>query len=206
MEEIRKVVVVAFVLLLTFGASSFAEPIQPMKEVFYRVVGVASNDVLNIRAQPTSRSEIIGAFSYNNSLLEVTGREGKWARVNLEENSGWIHSGYIEPVNLPTYSHTNLPNGLKCYGEEPFWTVTLHDGEINVWHQNFVASKNYILSAVENTGKEYLLSGVSKSGDEVAIFIKDEIASSLMAETFFNWSTSLYLDGVEVPNGTGCSL
>lgn len=198
-------VVVTFVLLLTFGASSFAEPIQPMKEVFYRVVGVASNDVLNIRAQPTSRSEIIGAFSYNHPLLEVTGSEGRWVRVNLGEYSGWVHSGYIEPVNLPNYSHTNLPNGLKCFGEEPFWIVTLYNGKINLQHQRSLG-EDYILSAIENTENEYLLRGVSESGNEVAIFIKDEMASSSMVENYYNWSASLYLDGIEMSYGTGCSL
>jgi uncharacterized membrane protein len=200
-----KTFVAAIGLLMAVGVPGVAEPIQPMKEVFYRVVGVASNDVLNIRAQPTSRSEIIGAFHHNHPLFEVNGRDGRWVRVNLGEYSGWVHSGYIEAVNVPTFLHTNLPNGLKCYGEEPFWTVTLNSGQIQI-KSMANQDRTYITSKVESFGNDHLISGVSNSGNEIVIFVEDKMTSSSMVDRFFNWSVSLYLDGLPVSGGAGCSL
>ena len=192
-------------LLLAIGTSSFAEAVPPVKDVFYRVVGVASNDVLNIRAQPTSRSEIIGVFHHNHPLFEVTDSDGRWVRVNLGEYSGWVHSGYIQSVNVPTFSHTNLPNGLKCYGEEPFWTVNLSSGRLQLQSMT-LGERIYAISTIENIGNDYLISGISKTENEISVFVKDEMASSSMADRYFNWSVSLEMDGFSVSGGTGCSL
>lgn len=201
----RKALVRMIGLLLVFGTASFAEPIPPVKNVFYRVVGVASNDVLNIRAQPTSRSEIIGVFYHNHPLFEVTGSDGRWVRVNLEEYSGWVHSGYIQQVNVLTFPQTNLPNGLKCYGEEPFWTVTLGGGRLQLQSMTF-GEKVYAVSTIESIGDGYLITGISKSANEISIVVKDEMASSSMVENYYNWSVSLEMDGYSVLGGTGCGL
>lgn len=192
-------------LLLVFGTASFAEAIPPVRNVFYRVVGVASNDVLNIRAQPTSRSEIIGVFNHNHPLFEVTGSDGRWVRVNLGEYSGWVHSGYIQPVNVPTFPQTNLPNDLKCYGEEPFWTITLSGGRLQLQSTTFGA-KVYAVSTIENIGDSYLITGISKTANEISIVVEDEVASSSMVENYYNWSVSLEMDGYSVLGGTGCGL
>jgi uncharacterized membrane protein len=192
-------------LLLVFGTASFAEAISPVKDVFYQVAGVASNDVLNIRAQPTSRSEIIGVFHYNHPLFEVTGSNGRWVRVNLGEYSGWVHSGYIQRVNVPTFPQTNLPNGLKCHGEEPFWTVTLSGGRLQLQSMTF-GEKVYAVSTIENIGDGYLITGMSKTANEISILVEDEMASSSIVENYYNWSVSLEMDGYSVLGGTGCGL
>lgn len=72
----------------------------------YRVTGVASNDVLNIRAGPGVRHRIVGAFAPHGRNIWVTGRGhtlpsgAYWVEVILDDAAGeigWVNSRFLTP-------------------------------------------------------------------------------------------------------------
>ena len=94
----------------------------------YDVTGVAEDDVLNIRAEPSAFSEIIGALAPDETAVEVIemSRDGNWGRVNTDEMSGWASLAYLE--RRPGQWVGEAPRNARCFGTEPFWSLAIGDG------------------------------------------------------------------------------
>ncbi len=91
----------------------------------YDVVGVASNDVLNIRAKPAASSDIIGALPHAQKGVEVVRRDptGRWGLVNTGERSGWVSMRFL--AQQPRQAGFGEARPLFCSGTEPFWSVQI---------------------------------------------------------------------------------
>ena len=115
-------------LFCTLACLAQADQIAPPLPALYAVTDVASSDSLNIRAAPNATSEIIGALPANARRIEVVGRSlaGQWAQINTAERTGWVSMRYLRPDPVPRTS-LGLPAGLRCFGNEPFWTMTFSD-------------------------------------------------------------------------------
>lgn len=74
----------AFVLSLLTPMSGAADASGPD---FFRVVGVASNDVLNIRAGPTARSAKVGTIPPNGNGIQNLGCQGGLSYAEWEASS-----------------------------------------------------------------------------------------------------------------------
>jgi len=62
----------------------------------YRVSGVKSWDVLNVRRQPNSSSGIVGQLGFNARNIRLIGACRKlWCPVNLSGRRGWVNSHYL---------------------------------------------------------------------------------------------------------------
>lgn len=112
--------VVAFFLLCLPGlawAQSFP--------ALFDVTGVASDDVLNVRARPGAGSDIIGSFDHLRGNIEVlyTTADGHWGRVNSGEESGWTAMRFL--VRQPGQDDATVPKPLFCGGTEPFWNALI---------------------------------------------------------------------------------
>jgi hypothetical protein len=174
---------------------------KEQRNIYYKVVGVQSDEVLNIRSEPTSSSEIIGSIAHNNTLVETTAQDGKWVRVNTSERNGWIHSTYLEPIKLQTIPETNLPVGLSCFGEEPYWYVKI-DGDKLSYRSNrfdYLSRREYRITSITSVDNSFQITGQAISdqwtqtiGDSIIFTITDEHAQSSMADTDYNWSVLLY--------------
>lgn len=108
--------------LLLMSVPAFAEGALP---ALHDVAGVASNDVLNLRAEPSASAQIVGSLTPNQQDVEVVGLspDGKWGRINLSESSGWASKAFLtRQNNAPWFA---LQSGLHCSGTEPFWSLTL---------------------------------------------------------------------------------
>lgn len=95
-------------------------------EVFpalHRVAGVATDDVLNIRAAPDAGSAIIGALSPDATAVEVIAVEDGWALVNTEDGSGYAAIRFLKRMDEPDWNSLQTP--LTCLGTEPFWSLVL---------------------------------------------------------------------------------
>jgi hypothetical protein len=89
---------------------------------FYAVTGVAADDVLNIRAEPSARSEKLGEIPHDARGLENLGclglpsfvewqamtgqqrqasRKDYWCRVKYQELAGWVAGRYLREDSTP---------------------------------------------------------------------------------------------------------
>lgn len=110
----------ALLALLT-ATPAFADP------GYFRVTGVASDDTLNVRAEPDGDSADIGDLPHDATAVEVIGTDasGKWGKIVWQEANGWVAMRFMEPDQVDTIAETTLPAGLLCGGTEPFWSVRL---------------------------------------------------------------------------------
>ena len=91
----------------------------------YDVVGVAGNDVLNIRASAAADVAILASLPPDAKAVEVVAlsTDGKWAQVNAGEAAGWVALRYLRRQDRPDWFA--LQSSLVCSGTEPFWTLYL---------------------------------------------------------------------------------
>ena len=114
---------IAFALFLAAAgpAAATQEYILP---TLFDVAGVAADDVLNIRAEPNARSEIIGTFAPDARRIEVTAHDasGRWGQVNTDGQSGWASMHYLA-YRTDVWEDGKVPPTLHCAGTEPFWSL-----------------------------------------------------------------------------------
>lgn len=83
---------------------------------YYKVTGVANNDVLNLRATPSVTAKIIAKIPFNATKLEnkvdradkngkllpdtdmlIAGREPHWLKIKYKKTIGWVQLRFLEP-------------------------------------------------------------------------------------------------------------
>jgi len=94
---------------------------------YWRVVGVAADDMLNVRAGPSAATEDIGDLPPGTGGIEIAAisADGGWGRLLWQEGDGWVAMRYLAPDPQPGIGDTDLPAGLLCTGTEPFWSLRL---------------------------------------------------------------------------------
>ncbi|MGB0496695.1 MAG: SH3 domain-containing protein [Rubricella sp.] len=110
--------------LLLWVSPAGATPDYVLPTVF-EVTGVSAGDVLNVRAGPGTDHAVIGRLAPDATGLEVIEIDatGRWARLNVEEGTGWASLAYLAPLAASPGGSGAQP--LTCFGTEPFWTLRL---------------------------------------------------------------------------------
>ncbi len=98
----------------------------------FDVTGVASDDALNIRAEPNATSEIVGTLAHDAVGVEVIAPNGDetWGRVNARERSGWVALRFL--ARQPGHLDGLYPDFASCAGTEPFWSLARADGTLTL--------------------------------------------------------------------------
>ena len=110
------------------GAPATLWPVPVAAETYYAVTGVATDDVLNLRARPAQKASIVGALAPTTTEITVERRSGHWAYVRYGDKAGWVDVRYLKPSqSLPC---DRMPVPLDCFGTEPFWTIKLGAGSL----------------------------------------------------------------------------
>ncbi len=92
----------ATVFVMMLGAAAFAQ--QPVVAEEHCVVNVATDDVLNVRRQPSSSSDIASRLRFNECDVIVVGDcQGNWCPVEARHDTGWVHKHYISMVSPYLY-------------------------------------------------------------------------------------------------------
>ncbi|MDJ1009553.1 MAG: SH3 domain-containing protein [Paracoccaceae bacterium] len=93
----------------------------------YDVAGVAEADMLNIRAEPSAGSEIIGRLAPGARAVEVVdiSPDGRWGLVNAGEGSGWVSLAFLK--RRAGQWAGLAPETARCFGNEPFWSLAYGD-------------------------------------------------------------------------------
>lgn len=144
-------------LVLFFAFVGFAADAQSLPDR-YMVSGVASNDVLNIRAEPDAGSEIIGELGPDTLYVEVLRESDGWGYVGATERSGWVSMAFLKPNPAPA---NDIPRPMTCLGTEPFWNLSFYPGgaHFNAMGENrrdlkilreSVAPNGYVIEAQES--------------------------------------------------------
>jgi uncharacterized membrane protein len=108
-------------------------PASASSPAFFRVQGVASDDVLNIRSNPDSGSLLLGTISAGASSVEGIGApivagSARWQRVRHGGTIGWVNARFLLPDDAAGHGGATpvspaLLAPLICFGNEPFWAI-----------------------------------------------------------------------------------
>ncbi len=84
---------------------------------YFTVTGVAYDDVLNLRRDPSPHADIVGALGNGDRVRNLGCREvsgGRWCRVGLLDEmggSGWVNARYLEAEDTPASSGHAINHG-----------------------------------------------------------------------------------------------
>lgn len=108
-------------LVMMFSSTAMAQDYPAL----HRVTGVASDDVLNIRAEPSAGAAIIGQLRPGARAVEVVAlsENERWGLVNTEGQSGWSSMRYLAREGTGSWRDGEAP--LTCFGTEPFWRMPI---------------------------------------------------------------------------------
>ena len=112
---------IVLVALLVFVTYARADDLPAL----HRVTGVAVNDVLNIREEPSAASAITGFLRPDERRVEITAlsADGSWGQVNTGERAGWSHMRFLERESAGSWRDGET--ALVCFGTEPFWNMPI---------------------------------------------------------------------------------
>ena len=96
---------------------------EPTDPQYFKVTNVASDDVLNVRAEPNGSAAIVGSLKPDAFPVEVFARQGDWGRIVFADANGWVSMNFLAPFAIAVVPGTKLPEGLVCGGTEPFWSA-----------------------------------------------------------------------------------
>lgn len=155
-----------------------------------RIVGVAEDDLLNIRAEPNPSTEIVGTFIPDQGRIEVVEvREidgQRWGMVSTGERAGWINLAYAEATEMVMIQNSPVPLGTVCAGTEPFWTMAFSPTEAT-WSSFETEGETYEITESESAASRPYPWMFAIEGFGLALFTP-EYCSDGMSDLPYAWS------------------
>ena len=191
----------AFGLLALFAGPGPAEA-QDLPALF-NVTGVASDDVLNVRAAPTTGADIVGALAHDATWIEVVAREGDWGLVNIGEGSGWASLRFLQQI--PDSTLPEHPR-LSCFGTEPFWGLDVTQGQSAVLSTPDGLDRVFtvgMLRAASGRFSPFAMSG-SAGGGTMTLVTSPRSCNDGMSDREFGLDATLVTTGSEPLILSGC--
>ena len=186
-------------LLFLLPVMSLAQDLPAL----FDVTGVAKDDVLNVRAAPSGNAPIVGSLNPGATSIEVTetNDSGTWGRLNVGETSGWASLRYLErQPGDPDYA---LARSLRCFGTEPFWSLSLTQGQEAVFStpdSQAVFPGAGLLTASRNTPGHFAV-----GFDDSTAIIRRATCSDGMSDQNFGLTIDLLLShGGDTALYSGC--
>lgn len=85
---------------LPVPTTGFVKPAPTARLYRYRVVGVRTDDVLNVRALPSAQSPVIGTISAGANNVSIVGNCTRgWCRIRFGEIEGWANAAFLQSVD-----------------------------------------------------------------------------------------------------------
>lgn len=193
-------------LILLWAACAQAQSVP----AFYNVSGVAADDVLNVRAAPGIGNSIVAKLTSDARFVEVVAFDdtGEWARVNVDEVSGWVALRFLaRRANQPD---DELPRPLVCTGTEPFWSLNVAasaTAELDRMDEEPISIATLDPVTSENRTDRYAIFGQGQSQVFTFMFQRDACTDG-MSDRAYGMSVDLFVteeSGVTYLTGC-CSL
>lgn len=191
--------VLALSLALAGPALATQEYILP---TLFDVSGVSPDDVLNIRAEPTAKSPIIGTLASDATGIEVVEERRGWARVNTGEGTGWVSMRYLS-YRTDVWQPGALPAGFRCLGTEPFWDAGPDGGDLVLRTPENQAGDRRPVQAVLDTGVFRSPTRVVVAQD-MTLLAQPQTCSDGMSDRLFGLSATLVIHGDQPRMLSGC--
>ena len=162
----------------------------------FDVTGVAADDVLNIRAEPSAEAAVLRSIPPDAKGVEVVAlsQDGKWGMVSTGEGNGWVAMRFLTAQPAPGYN--TLPRPMTCMGTEPFWILVhdpLHDRIEMLGEPEKLLAVGLELAAPE--GYFVLSTGAD---DEKALYkltITRQVCGDGMSDRQFGFDARLFISG-----------
>lgn len=90
---------------LVCGARGECLPLGGLPPTFFRVIRVAPDDTLSLRAAPAASAELLGRLAPDLRCLSHDGLERdngltRWRRVKSSSTSGWVSAAFLAPMDI----------------------------------------------------------------------------------------------------------
>lgn len=170
----------------------------------HAVVGVALDDVLNIRERPDASAPIIGEIAPNAMGIEVIAVSDGWAVVNTPEVTGYAALRFLEREEGPAWNTLERP--LTCLGTEPFWSLALDPaaGTAKFSTPEDAEARSLTLGQTW-PGAPWALSAAVSLPDGIAVLSPAECSDG-MSERSYGIAADLFLTGPDRLRLSGCCL
>lgn len=169
----------------------------------YRVSGVASGDVLNVRAEPRAEARKLGELASDASPVEVIATRdidaSRWAQVLKDGRPGWVNMAYLEPVEAETVAGSALPAALMCTGTEPFWGLEFAASSATYTDPEMDEPRTRTIEAVTlPTARGEFPVAVAFEGWDWAVITRER-CSDAMSSDDYQWSVQYFTRIGETP-------
>ncbi len=195
---------IAAFFLLIFPALAQESITRP---IYFKVVGVADSDVLNVRAGPSAGSDILTGLAYNASPVEVFEVRDGWAQVALGEGMGWVSMHFLDKIELSNIEKTALPEGISCGGTEPFWNLVMADGrvEYSALGEDDTSFTIFEAGQFQNVGRSVNFVLAQASGAQFTGIVSNQLCSDGMSDRDYLRRIEILLSSPEGTVGqSGC--
>lgn len=159
----------------------------------FNVSGVASDDTLNVRMEPSASSDIVGELEANAIGVEVLRLDptGNWARVAVDpETMGWVAVRFLE--RQPGFVAGTLPDKLSCSGTEPFWSMSLsQDGGLYRTPDESLALYNHVTSTRSANRTDRFTQFFAGASGVVVATLTNGSCFNMMSGAESGWSVEL---------------
>lgn len=176
-------------VMFAIASSSTA---QDLPDIF-DVTGVASTDSLNVRAEPSASTSILGSLVANAKGIEVTSQDPDkaWGRVNLSEGVGWVSMRFLERSAL----QPSLP--ATCFGTEPFWNLRLSRDDPAVFStpENGGAAFQLISQSTGTHLPSRTAVELADAGQRLTAIIRPQECSDGMSDRLYGLAVDFVLSG-----------
>lgn len=168
----------------------------------FDVSGVAANDSLNIRAEPTVSAPIIGTLAPDATRIEIVEERGTWGRVNTGEGTGWVSLRFMA-YRTDVWQPGALPAAFRCLGTEPFWDAKVEGGDLVLRTPEDQTGDRRPVQAVLDSGLFRDPARVVVARD-MTLFSHPQICSDGMSDRLFGLSAVLVIHGDQPRMLSGC--
>lgn len=160
----------------------------------FSVTGVAADDVLNIRAEPTAGSQRLGDVAPDRTDLEVLelSADGRWGLVGLAEGNGWVAMRFLARKDA---AEGVIPRPLRCLGTEPFWSVRLSPDTATYSTPDESRGLSLISGAVAAEG--YLAFLTDDAGAVWTMTVARARCSDGMSARIYGWTGLIFAQGAD---------
>jgi len=162
----------------------------------YTVSGVAANDVLWVRAEPTTFSARVDNLAPNVPVVVLGMATDGWVLVSVGQNTGYVNARFLTRGGGVTTS-SGLQMNILCRGTEPFWSLDI-DQDRTVTYTMAGTAAQY--SALNQATPSPLTGSYpyTIAANPVSGVVGQEICSDGMSDIQYPWSILL-----NAPNEAG---